>query len=172
MRTTRRAGALLLVGVMAVASACGSDGDTTTLSSDPRAAEIVDVLKADDEFPMTDSEANCAANNMVNNLDDQTIDLMLENTTMDIDEMPNPQDAVTAIDALLDCVDLENMMVESMVQDGTPEDSARCVAENFGEDELRDFIRAAALPEDQIDESIAFEIMGKMFEIAEECGLA
>ena len=165
---------LLLMAVIGlIAAACGSDGDdTTTLSSDPRAAEIVDVLKADDEFPMTDAEANCAANNMVNNLDDETIDLMLENTTMDIDEMPNPQDAVTAIDALLDCVDLETMMVESMVQDGTPEDSARCVAENFGEDELRDFIRAAALPEDQIDESVAFEIMGKMFEIAEECGLA
>ena len=46
------------------------------------------------------------------------------------------------------------------------------VAEGFGEDELREFIRASALPEDQVDEGAALEMFGRLMEIAGECGLA
>ncbi|MGB0440903.1 MAG: hypothetical protein ACPGFC_12505, partial [Paracoccaceae bacterium] len=43
-----------------------------------------------------------------------------------------------AVDALLDCVDIEQMMIDSMTADGTPREAAECVAEGFGADELRE----------------------------------
>ena len=118
---------------------------------------------------MSDEEANCAARRVVGSVDDATLDQMIANggETTDLD----PETSLKVLDGILDCVDLEEMMVQSMVSDGTPEDEARCVAENFGEDELRGFMEAASLPEDQVDEEVAFEIIGKMFEIAAECGL-
>ncbi|MEM8708741.1 MAG: hypothetical protein AAGE98_19920 [Actinomycetota bacterium] len=72
---------------------------------------------------------------------------------------------------MFDCIDVEQLMIDSMIEDGTSEDAARYVAEGFGGDELRDFMRSAVLPEDQVDEDAAFAIMGKMFELAAECGL-
>ena len=48
---------------------------------------------------MTEAEANCTANNMLANLDDSTIDAMLDDVDIDIAELPNPEDGLKAMDA-------------------------------------------------------------------------
>ncbi|MEO0493906.1 MAG: hypothetical protein AAF081_10870 [Actinomycetota bacterium] len=165
---------IVMTAVLAlVAAACGGGDSSTDTSapSDPRGQELVAVLQADSDFALSESEANCTANGLLANLDDATINAMLDDIDVEIDQLPNPEDGVKALDAMFDCVDIEEMMFDQMVADGTPEDAARCVAEGFGEDELRNFFASAALPEDQIDEAAAFALMGKMFELAAECGL-
>jgi hypothetical protein len=97
---------------------------------------------------------------------------MLADPEGDIDNLDDPEEAIAAVDSLLDCVDLEAMMVEQMTADGMTTDQAECMADGFGEDELRSFVQAGALPEDQVDESIAIELIGKMMELAGECGLS
>lgn len=156
-----------------VAAACGGDdgGGDTSAPTDPRGQQLVAMLQADSDFPVSDAEANCTANNMIANLDDSTIDAMLDDVDGEIGDLENPDEALKALDAMFDCVDLEQMMFDQMVADGTPEDAARCVADGFGEDELRAFMSQAALPEDQIDEEAAFELMGSLFALAAECGL-
>ena len=87
-------------------------------------------------------------------------------------DMPHYQEIYrTQILTLPHIADIEALMVESMVADGTDREAAECLASGFGEDELRSFMESAALPEDQVDEEAAFEIIGKMFELAVECGL-
>ena len=165
---------VLTIALALVGAACGgddSDGGSDAAPSDPKAQELLAVLEADDEFPLTEAEANCTVNRLVNDLDDSTIDLILANPDSDLDTVVSPEENLVAMDAILDCVDLEQMMITSMMEDGTDRETAECVADSFGEDELRTFMEAAALPEDQIDEAAAFEIVGKMFEIAVECGL-
>ena len=165
---------VLTIALALVGTACGgddSDGGNNAAPSDPKAQELLAVIEADDEFPLTDDEANCTVNRLVNDLDDSTIDLILANPDSDLDTVVSPEENLVAMDAILDCVDLEQMMITSMMEDGTDRETAECVADSFGEDELRTFMEAAALPEDQIDEAAAFEIVGKMFEIAVECGL-
>ena len=164
----------LTIVVALFGAACGGDdggsGDTSA-PTDPRAQELLAVLDDDPDFPLSDAEANCTVNTMVAELDDSTIDAILANPEGDISDNVSPEENLVAMNALFDCVDLEAMMVDSMVADGTPQEAAECVAEGFGEDELRTFMEAAALPEDQVDEAAAFELLGKMFELAETCGL-
>ncbi len=165
---------VLTIAVALLGAACGDDdggGGDTSAPTDPRAQQLLAILEADEEFPLSDSEANCTVNTMVSNLDDSTIDAIIANPDADISDSVSPEENLAAMNALFDCVDIEAMMVDSMVADGTPQETAECIAEGFGEDELRSFMEAAALPEDQIDEAAAFEIVGKMFELAGECGL-
>ena len=156
-----------------VAAACGSDGGDgdTSAPSDPRGQELVAMLQADSDFAVTEAEANCTANNMLANLDDSTIDAMLDNEDIDMADLPNPEDGVKALDAMFDCVDIEQMMFDQMVADGSSEEEARCITDAFGEDEIRGFMEMAALPEDQVDESDAFAVVGQLFEIMATCGV-
>ena len=163
----------LAAAVALVAGACGDDdggGGNTAAPTDPRGEEIIAVLQSDEDIPLSDEEANCTANNMLANLDDSTIDAMLDDEDTDFSDLENPEDAVTAVNAMLDCVDLQQMMVDSMVADGTPQDQAECMANGFGEDELRSFMEASVLPDDQVDEDAALAIFGTLMEIAAECG--
>ncbi len=164
----------LTIALALVGTACGGDdsnGGSDAAPSDPKAQELLAVLEADDEFPLTEAEANCTVNRLVNDLDDSTIDMILADPESELADVVSPEENLVAVNALLDCVDIEQMMITSMMEDGTDRETAECVAAGFGEDELRTFMEAATLPEDQIDEAAAFEIVGKMFEIAVECGL-
>ena len=165
----------LTIVVALVATACGGDdgGGDTSAPTDPRGQQIVELISDDPDFPLTEDEANCTANNLLNTLDDSTIDAMLADPEGDLDNIADPEETVAAFDSLLDCVDLETMMVDQMTADGSmTEDQAKCVAEGFGEDDLREFIRSSALPEDQVDESVAQEMFGKLMGIAADCGLS
>lgn len=157
-----------------VAAACGSDsgGTDTSAPSDPRGEELVAMLQADSDFPVSDAEANCTANNMLANLDDSTIDAMLADEDIEMSELPNPDDGLKALEAMFDCVDVEQMMVDQMIADGSSEEEARCIAQEFGEDEIRGFMEMASLPEDQVDESAAFDVVGQLFEVMATCGVS
>ena len=165
----------LTIAIALVATACGDDGGggDTSAPTDPRGQQIVDLISDDPDFPLTESEANCTANNLLANLDDSTIDAMLADPENGMDDIGDPDETLAAFDSLLDCVDLETMMVDQMTADGSmTEDQAKCVAEGFGEDELREFIRTSALPDDQVDEAAALELIGRLMEIGSECGLS
>ena len=88
----------------------------------------------------------------------------------DLGEVADAEMALVVLDGIFDCADIEDLMVQSMMEDGTPEDQARCVAEGFGEDELRSFMEMA-VAEDEPDDEAGLEILFKMFELAAECGL-
>ncbi|MEM9467628.1 MAG: hypothetical protein AAGA90_19795 [Actinomycetota bacterium] len=166
---------VLTLAVAMVATACGGDdgGGDTSAPTDPRGEQILAMLADDEDFPLTESEANCTANNMLDDLDDATIDALINDPDAEMGDVADPEEAVVAVDALLDCIDLEAMMVEQMTADGSmTADQAQCVADEFGEDDLRSFIRASALPEDQVDDSAAEEFVTKLFSIAGECGLS
>ena len=164
----------LTVAVAMLATACGDDGGgggDTSAPTDPRGQQILELLAEDEDFPLSEAEANCTANNMLANLDSSTIDAMLANPDGDMTDVGDPGEAVVAIDALLDCVDVEQLMIQSMTADGTPTDQAECMAAAFGEDEIRAFMRSAALPEDQVDEEAASELFATIMSAALDCGL-
>ncbi|MEM9203066.1 MAG: hypothetical protein AAGC53_15505 [Actinomycetota bacterium] len=168
---------LIAITALAVlASACGGDGSTTETStpaadadetttttteaaSDPRVTEIKAVLQADDSLVITDTEATCAADRLVDELPSETIDELLANPDLEIDAAERPEEAETVLNVLLDCVDLERAMIDSMVADGTPLEDAQCMANEFGEDELR---RLFAISQADDDDEAA---LGEAFEI-------
>lgn len=162
----------VMIAVLAVgAVACGGDGGSSGgMSDDPLVKEVAAVLQGDQDFPMSDEEANCAAQGMVDGIPSDTLDQMLANPDAELSEVADAEMALVALDAIFDCVDIETLMVQSMVEDGTPEDQARCVAEGFGEEELRSLMQMASAGEDPSDDA-GLEILFKMFELAAECGL-
>ena len=159
----------MVVVVALAASACGGD-DAGGVSNDATVLEVQDVLQRDQDFPMSDEQANCAAQNIVDNVDADTLDTMLESPEADLDEVADPDTALQVLDGIFDCVDIQELMVTSMVEDGTPQDVAECLAEGFGEDELRSFMISASAGEDAIGEEAAAELFAKLFSLAADCG--
>lgn len=162
----------VMVAVLAfVAVSCGGDeGSGGGASDDPRVREVAEILQDEQDFPMSDEEANCAAERIVDGVDDSTLNQMLADPEGDLGEVADAEMALVVLDGIFDCADIEDLMVQSMMEDGTPEDQARCVAEGFGEDELRSFMEMA-VAEDEPDDEAGLEILFKMFELAAECGL-
>jgi len=74
------------------------------------------------------------------------------------------------LNAVLDCVDLNRMMMESMMADGASEEEASCIVEAFGEDEMRDLVSMSMLDEDAMDEEAAMALFGTMLMAASTCG--
>lgn len=148
-----------------VAASCGGDADP----SDPLAAELAPVLAADPDLALTDDEASCTANGIVGELDDASIETLLESDGLALGELAGPDEAIAAFDAYLDCVDVEQKMVDSLLDDGTDEATARCIAESFGEDDLRTILGASALPGGAVDEAAAFALIGSVFDAAQDC---
>lgn len=163
-----------MIACLAVFSAACGDSDSTSAGAsidDPRVQEVADVLKGDEDFPIEDSEAECAASRLVGDLPDDAIQLMLDNPDGDITESVDAETAVLAFDGILDCVDIRRAMVESMVADGSSQEEAECMADVFGEDELREFLAMSVQPEAEMDDSAALALLGKIFEAAGDCGL-
>ena len=74
------------------------------------------------------------------------------------------------LEGIFDCADVEQLMIDSMVEDGTPQDVAECLAGGFGEDELKDFMLSASAGDDAIGEEAAAELFAKLFSLAADCG--
>ena len=161
----------LLEAIALLSAACGDGGDSGGMSDDPKVVEVASILQDDQDFPMSDAEANCAARRIVDNVPSDTLDTMLANPDAELGEVTDPETAMTVLDGIFDCVDIEALMVQSMVEDGTPEDQAQCIAKGFGEDEIRSFMELAAMDDEAVDDAVAFEILARMFELAGECGL-
>ena len=162
---------VMITAIALLSAACGDGGDSGGMSDDPKVVEVASILQDDQDFPMSDAEANCAARRIVDNVPSDTLDTMLANPDAELGEVTDPETAMTVLDGIFDCVDIEALMVQSMVEDGTPEDQAKCIAEGFGEDEIRSFMELAAMDDEAVDDAVAFEILARMFELAGECGL-
>ena len=157
---------MIVVVVALVAASCGGGSS----SNDPKVLEVQSVLQNDQDFPMSDDEANCAAQEIVDNVDSDTLDQMLENPEADLSEVTDPETAVVVLEGIFDCADVEQLMIDSMVEDGTPQDVAECLAGGFGEDELKDFMLSASAGDDAIGEEAAAELFAKLFSLAADCG--
>ena len=160
---------MVLVAVALLAAACGGSGAG---SNDATVLEVQSVLQGEQDFPMSDDEANCAARNIVDNVDSGTLDTMLANPDADLSEVTDAETSLTVLEGIFDCVDVEDLMVQQMVEDGTPREDAECLARGFGEDELRDFMRAASGGDEALSEEAGLELFAKMFELAAECGMS
>jgi hypothetical protein len=159
----------LALAIAASVAACGNDDATGTTDADPRAGELATVLSADPDLAFTEDEARCTANGIVETLDDVSVDTLLDGVGLDLDTLADPDDSIAAFDAYLDCVDIEQKMVDSLAADDTPEPIARCIAQSFDEDELRTILGASALPGAAVDEEAAFALLGQVFESAQTC---
>lgn len=162
--------AAIALAIAVVATACGGGDDTADSStSDPRAAELATALAGDERLAMSDADATCTANGIVGELDESAIDALVDGTGFALDQLETPDQAIAAFDAYLDCVDLEQQMIESLLDDGTEEATARCIAQSFGEDDLRTILGASVLPGGAVDEEAAFSLIGQIFEAAQAC---
>ncbi|MCP5026386.1 MAG: hypothetical protein GY929_08890 [Actinomycetia bacterium] len=158
----------LLVAFGLIASSCGG-------SEPERDQAMVDALMddlLDKEHPFTSdrAEAECVAT--------RTYDAIgLERMTeagMTV-ETPDPTDADLTEDerdavneALFDCVDLKAAFAASLVSDGVSADQAMCVADEFGDDGLREAMEQN-LGEDESEPSQDF--MVAFFTAVETCGV-
>ncbi|MEM9467629.1 MAG: hypothetical protein AAGA90_19800 [Actinomycetota bacterium] len=158
-----------LIVIIAIALAAAACGDDSGGSADPRAAELSEVLEADTALALTGDEAECTAGGIVDALDDASIETLLAADGLELGDLAGPAEAIAAFDAYLDCVDVEQKMVDSLLATGTEADTARCVAESFGEDELRTMLGASALPGGAVDEEAAFNLVGEVFQAAQAC---
>ncbi len=150
------------------ATACGGSDDDAS-PSDPRVEELATTLAGDERLAMSESDATCTANGVVASLDDSAVDTLLSSEGFALDQLDSPDEAIAAFDAYLDCVDLEQQMMDSLLDDGTPQDVAQCVAGSFGEDDLRTILGASVLPGAAVDQEAAFLLIGEIFEAAQEC---
>lgn len=160
---------MVLGGIALLAAACGSSG---VASNDATVLEVQAVLQGEQDFPMSDDEANCAARNIVDEVDSDTLDAMLADPDADLGEVADAETSLKVLDGIFDCVDVEDLMIQSMIDDGTPREDAECLARGFGEDELRDFMRAASGGDDALSEEAGMQLFAKMFELAAECGMS
>ena len=157
---------MIVLVVALMAASCGGSSS----SDDPKVLEVQSVLQNDQDFPMSDDEANCAAQEIVDNVDSDTLDQMLEDPEADLGEVADAETAVVVLEGIFDCADVEQLMIDSMVEDGTPQDVAECLAGGFGEDELKDFMLSASAGDDAIGEDAAAELYAKLFSLAADCG--
>ena len=148
-----------------VAANCGGNADP----ANPLTAELAPILADDPDLALTPEEANCAASKIVDALDDPSIEILLDSGRLALNDLAGPDEAIAAYDAYLDCVDVQHQMVDSLLDDGTDETTARCIAESFGEDDLRTILGASALPGGAVDEAAAFALIGSVFEAAQAC---
>lgn len=161
---------MALATIALVAAACGDGDGGRSASNDPKVLEVQAVLQDDQDFPMSDEEANCAAQEIVENVDPGTLDQMLADPEADLGEVADSETAVKVLEGIFDCADVEQLMIDSMVEDGTPQDVAECMASELGEDKLKDFMISASAGDDAIGEDAAGELLAELLGIAAECG--
>lgn len=176
----RSAIAILIALLVFAASACGGSEDsagsarpaTGVAATSPDRAAAVDALVAmlqdDPEMPLSDEEAECTANALLESVSVE--DAMFALGTDNFDDSALAGD-VEFMNAVLDCVDLDQMMIESMMADGATEEEANCMADAFGADELRQLVEMSMLDDDEVNEEAAMGLMVTMMAASASCGM-
>lgn len=146
------------------AVACGGDS-----GGDPRVDELVAFLEEEsavDDVQLTDSENRCLAEALVAGLDDNLLDELLAGDPKD--DPPEGTELVL-IESLFDCVDMNQLMVDSMVADGATQDEAECFAGALDAETLETMMTAeltGADPSPEEEEAL----MAVVFEVMFTCG--
>ena len=105
------------------AAACGGNS-----GGDARVDEVVAFLEEEsalDDVQLTDSENRCLADGIVAGLDDDLLDELLAGNPKD--DPPKGAELVL-VESLFDCVDMNQLMVDSMVAEGATQEEAECFA--------------------------------------------
>jgi len=120
---------------------------------------------ADVQF--ADSENRCLAEALVANLDG---DLLAEVLASDsnLDDPPEGTELVL-FEALFDCVDMNQLMVDSMVADGATQEEAECFAGALDAETLETMMTAEMTGADPSPEE-AEALMATIFEVMFTCG--
>ncbi|MDG1087458.1 MAG: hypothetical protein P8P20_06975 [Acidimicrobiales bacterium] len=143
---------------------CGGDS-----GGDPRVDELVAFLEEEsavDDVQLTDSENRCLAEALVAGLDDNLLDELLAGDPKD--DPPEGTELVL-IESLFDCVDMNQLMVDSMVADGATQDEAECFAGALDAETLETMMTAeltGADPSPEEEEAL----MAVVFEVMFTCG--
>lgn len=146
------------------AVACGGDS-----GGDARVDELVAFLEEEsavDDVQLTDSENRCLAEALVAGLDD---DLLDELVAGDPKDDPPEGTELVLIESLFDCVDMNQLMVDSMVADGATQEEAECFAGALDAESLETMMTAeltGADPSPEEEEAL----MAVVFEVMFTCG--
>jgi hypothetical protein len=168
--------AILIAFSLLGGAACGSSDDTAgsdeTASSgadDAMIEAVVEMLMQDSDLALIEEEARCAAVKAVDTIGPE---LAMSAFAPDSDTTENldPEIQGEFMTAMLDCIDFNRAMVDSMIADGATREEAECMAGAFGEDELRDLVSMSALGEDEMDEEQAMMLFASLLSASATCG--
>jgi hypothetical protein len=146
------------------ATACGGDS-----GGDARVDEVVAFLEEEsavDDVQLTDSENRCVAGEIVAGLDSDLLDEFLAG---DPDDDPPEGTELVLIESLFDCVDMNQVMIASMVADGATQEEAECFADALDAETLETMMTAELTGEDPSPE-LEEELMATVFEVMLTCG--
>ncbi len=166
---------LVLCALTMVAAACGdSGGDDESREALVAAVKqgILDAAADDDDLPIADAEAQCVAEQVVDDLGtDGVVALGLSAEGNDdnpfVDATLEQKEAV--VDAMLDCVDFKNAILPTIQADGVSEESAECVVDEML---AADFFRPAlvdSLSGEEFDFESDPEVAGQLVEVVLGC---
>ena len=123
---------LAVVALLAFcAAACGGSS-----GGDARVDDVVAWLEEEsalDDIQLTVSENRCLAGELVASLDDDLLDELLAGNPGD--DPPKGTELIL-IDSLFDCVDMNQLMVDSMVAEVATQEEAECFASALDSDTL------------------------------------
>ena len=134
-------------------SACGGGTDS---AGDARVDEIAAILaedyNEDDGLVLTDDQIRCLAGEVVAGLDDDVIDEVFAEKTLDD---PPPGAELVVLDSLFSCASVTQLMTDSMVADGATQAEAECFADGFDENLIRAMLTSELTGEDPSPEDEA-----------------
>jgi hypothetical protein len=161
----------LALALLVLAAACGDSDSDSGASLDPRIAELSAGLMEGD-VPIEQGEADCASAKVVEELDDEEVQALIALGGGSLDDSDlSPAAQAVAFDAVLDCIDVQRVMRDGMIDDGATEEQADCVVGEFGEDELRTVFETLSSDDEDATDAAAAELVGTLFSLAATCGL-
>ena len=156
---------LAVVALLAFcAAACGGSS-----GGDARVDDVVAWLEEEsalDDVQLTVSENRCLAGELVASLDDDLLDELLAGNPGD--DPPKGTELIL-IDSLFDCVDMNQLMVDSMVAEGATQEEAECFAGALDAETLETMMTSELTGTDPSPEEEE-ALMAVVFEVMFTCG--
>jgi hypothetical protein len=147
-----------------LAAACGGNA-----GGDARVDEVVAFLEKEsalDDVQLTESENRCLADGIVAGLDDDLLDELLAGNPED--DPPKGAELVL-VESLFDCVDMNQLMVDSMVAEGATQEEAECFAGALDAETLETMMTSELTGTDPSPEEES-ALMAVVFEVMFTCG--
>ncbi len=154
--------AVAFVAFFAAACGGGSGGDA-------RVDDVVSWLETEsalDDVQLTNNENRCLAGEIVAGLDDDLLDELLAGNPGD--EPPKGTELIL-IESLFDCVDMSQLMVDSMVAEGATQEEAECFAGALDAETLETMMTSELTGTDPSPEEEE-ALMAVVFEVMFTCG--
>lgn len=144
-------------------SACGGGTDSADdARADGLAALLEEAYDEDDDLALTDGQIRCLAGEVAAGLDDDVIDELLAEETLDD---PPPGVELVLLESLFSCGSVTQLLIDSVVADGATQEEAECFADGFDEDLMKAMLTSELTGEDPSPEdeealaAAAFKVM-------------